>query len=84
MDNKKEEEPKYGHVVQGVNQLSLGISMVVAVALGVAIGIGLKTLFEIDWLLWVGVFWGVSAAFLNIYKEYQKQKLDLDKLADDR
>ena len=46
--------------------------------------IGLKSLFGIDWLLFVGIFWGVSASFLNVYKEYQKQKKDLDKLADDR
>jgi F0F1-type ATP synthase assembly protein I len=84
LDKEIKKEPKYGHVIQGVNQLSLGISMVVAVALGVAIGIGLKTFFEADWLLFVGIFWGVAAAFLNVFKEYQKQKKDLDQLAEDR
>jgi ATP synthase protein I len=83
-NNQEEEKPKHNDLVQGVNQLSLGISMVVAVAMGVGIGVFMKSFFEVDWLLWVGVFWGVSAAFLNVYKEYQKQKKDLDALADDR
>ena len=78
-----QEEPKLKKVVKAADGLSLGISIVVAVLLGVGIGILLKNLFEIPWLLWIGVFWGVAAAILNVYKAYERQKKDLDKLADD-
>lgn len=77
------EEPKYRKLVEGVDQLSLGISMVVAIVLGVGLGLGMKSLFGYDWLFWLGLFWGVSAAFLNVYKAYQKQKKELDELAND-
>ncbi len=80
---EKEEKPKYGKIIEGAEQLSLGISMVVAVLIGVGIGIGLKDLFGISWLLWVGVFIGVAAAVLNVYKAYKKQLKELDKLKDD-
>jgi len=79
----QEEEPKLKKVVDAADGLSLGISMVVAVLLGVAIGLGLKSLFGVAWLLWVGVFWGVAAAVLNVYKAYQKQKKSMDELAKD-
>ncbi len=78
-----EEKPKYGKIIEGAEQLSLGISMVVAVLIGVGIGIGLKNLFGIGWLLWIGVFIGVAAAILNVYKAYKKQLKELDKLKDD-
>jgi len=79
----QEEEPKLKKVVDAADGLSLGISMVVAVLLGVAIGLGLKSLFGVAWLLWIGVFWGVAAAVLNVYKAYQKQKKSMDELAKD-
>lgn len=75
--------PKYKKIIEGANDLSLGISIVVAVLIGVAIGLGLKKLFGYDWLLWLGVFWGVGGAVLNIYKAYKKQKKELDELAKD-
>ncbi|NPA74450.1 MAG: AtpZ/AtpI family protein [Epsilonproteobacteria bacterium] len=78
-----EEKPKYGKIIEGAEQLSLGISMVVAVLIGVALGIGLKNLFGIGWLFWIGVFIGIAAAILNVYKAYKKQKKELDKLKDD-
>jgi len=79
----KEDEPKLKKVVVAADGLSLGISMVVAVLLGVGLGILLKNIFDTPWLLWVGVFWGVGAAVLNVYKAYEKQKKSLDELADD-
>ncbi len=79
----QEEEPKLKKVVDAADGLSLGISIVVAILLGIAIGLGLKSLFGISWLLWVGVFWGVAAAVLNVYKAYQKQKNVMDELAKD-
>jgi F0F1-type ATP synthase assembly protein I len=81
MENK--EEPKYKSVIEGVDQLSLGISMVVAIIIGVGLGIGMRSLFGYEWLFWLGLFWGVAAAGLNVYKAYKKQKKELDKLADD-
>jgi len=78
-----EEEPKFKKIVTAADGLSLGISMVVAILIGVGIGIFLKNLFEQPWLLWLGVFWGVAAAILNVYKAYEKQKKSLDELAND-
>jgi ATP synthase protein I len=74
---------KIGKTIEGAEKLSLGISIVVAVLMGVGIGIWLKNTFHNIWLLWLGVFWGVGAAILNIKKEYDKLKKDLDKLKDD-
>jgi F0F1-type ATP synthase assembly protein I len=81
--NRVEREPKLKKVVEAADGLSLGISIVVAVLLGVGIGLGLKHLFGLSWLLWIGVFWGVAAAILNVYKAYQRQKKSLDELAND-
>lgn len=74
-------EPKYKKFIEHVDSISLGISIVVAVLMGVGIGILLKKWLEIDWLLWVGVFWGVAAAVLNVYKAYKKQMKELNELA---
>ncbi|HHD79252.1 MAG TPA: AtpZ/AtpI family protein [Epsilonproteobacteria bacterium] len=81
--DKKQEEPKLKKVVNAADSLSLGISMVVAVLIGVAIGIGLQKLTGAWWTLWIGVFIGIGAAILNVYKAYVKQKASLDELAND-
>lgn len=78
-----ENDPKFKKIVDAADGLSLGISMVVAVLMGVGIGYLLRKWFGYDWLFWLGVFWGISAAVLNIYKAYAKQKKSLDELADD-
>ncbi len=80
---KKEEEPKLKKVVEAADGLSLGISIVVAVLIGVGMGLGLKHFFGYTWLLWLGVFWGVGAAVLNVYIAYKRQKKSLDELAND-
>jgi len=77
------EEPKLKKVVSGANDLSLGISIVVAILIGIAIGIGLQKLFDVKWVLWIGVVIGVGAAFRNIQIAYKKQKASLDELAND-
>ena len=70
-------------VVDASDKLSLGISIVVAVLIGVFLGIFLKNSFDSVFFLWFGVFIGVSAAFLNVYKVYKIHKKDLDKLEKD-
>lgn len=84
MDNNQEHKPRIKPIIEGAESLSLGISMVVAVLIGVAIGLGLKKLTGISWLLWVGVFIGVAAAFLNVFKAYSKQYKAFEKLSKDR
>ena len=76
-------DPKLKKIVDAADGLSLGISMVVAVLLGVAIGYGLRSYFGYEWLFWFGVALGIAAAVLNIYKAYKKQKRSLDELAND-
>lgn len=84
MENKEEKQvPKHRAKIQGLDNLSLGISMVAAVAIGFGIGYGLKVMFEIDWLLWLGVFWGVAAAGLNIQKAYKRAKKEFEGLEND-
>lgn len=79
----KQEEPKFKKLVDAADGLSLGISMVVAVLIGVAIGLGLQKLTGEFWTLWIGVFIGLGAAVSNVYKAYAKQKKSLDELAKD-
>ncbi len=76
-------QPKYRKIIEGAESLSLGISIVVAILIGVGLGLWMKSIFHQAWLLWLGVFWGVAAAILNIYKAYQKQKKELEELAKD-
>lgn len=79
----QEEKPRIGKIIEGAEHLSLGISMVVAVLIGVGLGLGLKNIFGEIWLLWLGVFIGIAAAGLNVYRAYKKQVADLDTLKDD-
>ena len=78
-----ENDPKLKKVVEAADGLSLGISMVVAVLMGVGLGYMMRQWTGIGWLFWVGVFWGIAAAILNVYKAYAKQKASLDELAND-
>lgn len=82
MENE-EQKPRLKPIIEGAETLSLGISMVVAILIGVAIGLGLKKLTGISWLLWIGVAIGIAAAILNIYKAYSKQYKEFEKLAKD-
>jgi len=76
-------KPKHQGKLQALDNMSLGISIAVAIALGVGIGLLLKEWTGYTWTLWIGVFWGIAAAILNVYKAYVKAKKDLDKLAQD-
>lgn len=79
----EEHKPRLKPIIEGAETLSLGISMVVAVLIGVAIGLGLRKLFGMDWLLWIGVVIGIGAAFLNVFKAYSKQYKEFEKLSKD-
>ena len=67
----------------GANGLSLGISIVVAILLGIGAGILMQKIFKVAWVLFLGVFWGVAAAVLNVYKVYKAELRDFEKLAND-
>ncbi|MGD9596321.1 AtpZ/AtpI family protein [Wolinella succinogenes] len=82
-EEKKPHEPKYKEAVMGFSQLALGFSVVIAIAIGVGVGLLLRKWFGYEWLLWLGVFWGVSAGGLNIYKAYKQQFREMEKLKDD-
>jgi ATP synthase protein I len=66
----EEKKPRVKPIIEGVDSLSLGVS----------IGMGLQKLFDVKWVLWIGVFIGVAAAFLNVYKAYKKQMREFDEL----
>lgn len=76
-------EPKYGRVVSAVSGLSLGISIVVAILIGVGLGMWLKNLTGWTWILWLGIFWGVGGAIYNLYLAYKKQQKEMDELQND-
>ena len=63
---------KFGKTVEGAEKLSLGISIVVAILMGIGLGILMKNFFHQSWLLWLGVFFGDATAFMNIRIEYKK------------
>ena len=79
----QQEEPRFKKIVTAADSLSLGLSIVVAVLIGIGLGFGMRKLFGYEWLFWLGLFWGISAAVLNVYKAYKKQKKELDELAND-
>lgn len=85
MSNEEEvnKKPKHQDKIQALDSLSLGISMVVAVAMGVGIGMLLKDWTGQTWTLWLGVFWGLAAAGLNIYKAYKRAQKTYEGLEND-
>jgi len=83
-DHKEQEEkkaPRIKPIIEAADSLSLGISMVVAVIMGVGIGYLLKNITDTAWTFWIGVFIGIAAAILNVYKAYSKQYKDYEELA---
>jgi F0F1-type ATP synthase assembly protein I len=80
-ETKEEKAPKIKPIIEAADSLSLGISMVVAVLMGVGIGYLLRRWTDIGWLFWVGVAIGIAAAILNIYKAYSKQYKMFEELA---
>jgi uncharacterized membrane protein YebE (DUF533 family) len=76
----EKKKPKYAKFIEIADKSSLGISIVVAIALGAALGVWLKNISGWAWMLPLGIAWGVGAAIYNVYKAYKKQKKELDEL----
>ena len=64
-------------IVKGACDISLGISIVVA------IGLGLRHLTGSLLLLWFGIAIGIAAAFLNVYRACKALNSSLKELEDD-
>ncbi len=79
MDNEK--KPRIKPIIEAADSLSLGISMVVAVFMGIGIGWLLRSVTGVSWLFFVGVGIGIAAAILNVYKAYSKQYKAYEELA---
>lgn len=77
------QNPKFRSVIVGASGLSLGISIVVAILLGIGAGVLMQKIFGVFWVLFLGVFWGIAAAVLNVYKIYKAELRDFEKLAND-
>lgn len=58
-------------IVRGADALSLGISIVVAILIGVGLGIWLKKLTGSTTIFIVCVIFGILAAILNVYKSFK-------------
>lgn len=82
MDKENQEEkPRIKPIIEAADNLSLGISIVVAILMGVGIGFLIRSLTGVEWTLFIGVFIGIAAAVLNIYKAYSKQYKEYEELA---
>lgn len=73
----------FKQAIQAADSLSLGISMVIAVLIGVGIGYLLRIYTGIFWLFWIGVGIGVAAAILNVYKAYKTQVASYEEFKDE-
>jgi len=80
-NTEEEPKPKYKPIIEAADHLSLGISMVVAIVMGFGIGWLLKRWTDEAWTFWIGIFIGVAAAILNVYKAYSKQYQEYEELA---
>ncbi len=78
---EEQKAPRIKPIIEAADSLSLGISMVVAVVMGVGIGYLLRSMTGIAWLFWVGVAIGIAAAIMNVYKAYSKQYQAYEELA---
>jgi F0F1-type ATP synthase assembly protein I len=83
MPNREREEkkPRIKPIIEAADSLSLGLSMVVAVLMGVGIGWLLKHFTGVYWTFWIGIAIGIAAAILNVYKAYSKQHKMFEELA---
>ena len=72
-----------GDVVKGAEQLSLGISIVVALAIGAGFGYWMMKETGWTWTLFAGVAVGIASAALNVKKAYDAQIKSLEQLKDE-
>lgn len=72
-----------GEVVKGAEQLSLGVSIVVALLIGASMGYWAMRETGWTWTLFAGVAVGIAAAVLNVKKAYDAQIKSLDELKDE-
>lgn len=82
-ENNNDFKPKHRGKLEALDNLSLGLSMVAAVAIGFGIGYGLRELTGYSWTLWLGLFWGVAAAISNIFKAYKRAQKQYEGLEND-
>jgi F0F1-type ATP synthase assembly protein I len=69
----EKEKPKYGKLIEGAEQLSLGISIVVAILIGIGLGMLMSDWFNTPWLLWVGVSLGsLITGMKNLWNKTHK------------
>jgi len=80
-EQKEERKPRIKPIIEAADSLSLGISMVVAVIMGVGIGYLIKSMTGTPWTFFIGVAIGIAAAILNVYKAYSKQYKAYEELA---
>lgn len=82
-EQKNERSKKINSTIKAADNLSLGISIVVAVLIGFGIGYLLKSWTGSNALLGVGIFIGVAAAINNVYKAYKSQVKSYDEFKKD-
>ena len=75
--------PKHQGKLAALDNLSLGISIVAAIAIGAGVGILLKKWTGYDWTLFVGIAWGIAAAGLNIHRAYKRAQKEYEGMEDD-
>ena len=75
--------PKHQGKLAALDNLSLGISIVAAIAIGAGVGILLKKWTGYDWTLFVGIAWGLAAAGLNIHRAYKRAQKTYEGMEDD-
>ena len=73
----------FSEIVKGAEQLSLGISIVAALAIGTGLGFWIMKETGWTWALFAGIALGISAAILNVKKAYDKVKKSMDELKDE-
>jgi len=70
-------------IVRSANTLSLGISIVVAIGLGVLCGYYLRKWTGLEFLFWLFLIFGVCAALLNVYKAYKMLMREAENIEND-
>lgn len=76
-------KPKHQDKLIALDNLSLGISIVAAILIGIGFGLLLKYFTGYTWTLWLGVFWGVGGAGLNIYRAYKRAQSEYKEFEND-